>query len=171
MSERKGKVTMGGNPLTLTGQEVKEGDKAPEFKAVTNEMGEFKLSDLKDKTVVISSVPSLDTGVCSKQTQRFNDEAKTMGNDVEVVTVSMDLPFAQKRWIDEHDVKDVTIVSDHKDAEFGEKYGMLLKEPRLLARGVFIVGKDGTIKYHQLVGEISEHPDYDEVLDKLKELQ
>jgi thiol peroxidase len=168
MSDRTGIIMMKGNPLTLTGNEVKVGDKAPDFQTLDAALKPVKLADFKGKVLVISTVPSLDTQICDLETKHFNDEAKKLGDDVSILTVSMDLPFAQKRWADEADVKNVMLASDHKDSSFGTAYGVLIKELRLLARTVFVVGRDGKVKYIQYVKETASEPDYDEVLDAVK---
>lgn len=168
MGERQGVITMKGDPLTLVGNEIKEGDQAPDFTAIANDLTEKKFSSYEGKTRVISSVPSLDTPVCDTQTRRFNEEAAALGDDVEIITISMDLPFAQARWCGQAGVERVTTLSDHRDAEFGENYGMLIKGLRLLARGVFVIDKQGKVQHAQLVKEVTEEPDYDAVLDAVK---
>lgn len=160
-------VAMNGNPLTLTGKEIKVGDKAPDFKAVDNNLTSTALSAFKGKVIVISSVPSLDTPVCDVQTRRFNVEAGKLGGDVTVLTVSMDLPFAQARWCGAAGVSHVTTLSDHKDAEFGLSYGVLIKELRLLARAVFVIDRDGIVRYIQVVDDITHEPDYDACLNAI----
>jgi thioredoxin-dependent peroxiredoxin len=170
MSDKHGAVTMRGNPLTLTGNEVKVGDKAPEFTALDNGMAPAGLKDFAGKVVVLVSVPSLDTPVCDMETRRFNTEAGKLGGDVQILTISMDLPFAQKRWCGDAGVKTVKTLSDHKDASFGLAYGMLIKELRLLARAVFVVDRAGIIKYIQLVKEIGNEPDYSSVLAAVNEI-
>ncbi|MFC1678774.1 thiol peroxidase [Elusimicrobiota bacterium] len=163
-------VTMKGNPLTLSGEGIKPGDKAPDFTALDNGLAPVTLSSFAGKVVVISSVPSLDTPVCDLQTRRFNQEAGKLVGDVVVLTLSMDLPFAQKRWCGAAGVDKVKTLSDHRDASFGLSYGMLIKELRLLARGVFLVDREGVVRYAQLVDEIATEPDYDAVLAELKKL-
>ncbi|HUT52441.1 MAG TPA: thiol peroxidase [bacterium] len=170
MNERKGLVTMGGNPVTLVGGEVKVGSKAPDFTAIDNSLKPMKLSDVKDKVVVLLAVPSLDTPVCSLETARFNREAEKLGPDIKILTVSMDLPFAQKRWCGAEGVTRVRTVSDHRDAEFGLKYGVLMKETRLLARAVFVVDKKGVVRYAELVPEIGKEPNYDAALKAARKL-
>jgi thiol peroxidase len=168
MGERQGIITMKGDPLTLVGNEVKEGDTAPDFTAVANDLSETSFSSYKGKVCVISSVPSLDTPVCDTQTRRFNEEAASLGDDVQILTISMDLPFAQARWCGQAGVERVITLSDHRDAEFGENYGMLIKGLRLLARGVFVVDKQGKITHAQLVKEVTEEPDYSAVLEAVR---
>lgn len=168
MGERAGAVTMKGLPLTLVGSEVSVGDRAPDFEALNNDLQPVRLSQFAGKTVILSSVPSLDTPVCDMETRRFNQEAEKLGEDVVVLTISMDLPFAQKRWCGAAGVTRVITLSDHRDASFGQTYGVLIKELRLLARAVFVVGPDGVIKHSQLVKEITQEPDYAAVLDAVK---
>ena len=170
MQEHEGLVTSGGKPVTLLGNEVKVGDKAPDFTVVDNDMGEATLASYAGKTLVISSVPSLDTSTCSIETARFNHEADKLGDDVKILTISMDLPFAQKRWCAAEGVEAVQTLSDHRDASFGENYGVLIKGIRLLARVIFIVDKDGIVRYKQVVNELSHEPDYEDVLKAVKAL-
>ena len=170
MDERKGAVTMRGNPLTLIGNEVAVGEPAPDFVVLDNGLAPVELSSFRGKICVISSVPSLDTPVCDLETKRFNEEASKLGPDVAVLTISMDLPFAQKRWCAAAGVDAVQTLSDHRDASFGSAYGVLIEELRLLARCVFVVDKEGVIRYMQLVREIAEEPDYDAVLGAVGKL-
>ena len=170
MQERPGLVTMKGNPITLIGAEAKVGDKAPDFEAIDNDLNSINFESFRGKVCIISSVPSLDTPVCDMETRRFNDEAARLGDDVEILTISMDLPFAQKRWCGAAGVDRVQTLSDHRDAAFGQAYGVLIKGLRLLARAVFVVDKEGTIRYVELVKEIASEPDYDSALEAVKEL-
>lgn len=170
MKERKGLVTMLGAPVTLVGEELKVGDKAPDFTAINNDLEQVKFSSYRGKICVISSVPSLDTPVCDLETRRFNEEAGKFSEDIVFLTISMDLPFAQKRWCGSAGVERVITLSDHRDASFGTAYGVLMKEVRLLARAVFVVDKEGTIRYIQLVSEIAKEPDYAPVLEAIKKL-
>ena len=170
MSDKPGAVTMRGNPLTLTGDTVKAGEKAPDFTAIDNSLAPAGLEAFAGKVIVITSVPSLDTPVCDIETRRFNTEAGKLGEGVQVLTLSMDLPFAQKRWCGDAGVKTVKTLSDHKDAGFGMAYGVLIKELRLLARAVFVIDREGVIRYIQLVKEIGNEPDYDAVLNAVKEI-
>ncbi len=170
MQERDGIVTMKGNPITLMGTEPKVGDMAPDFVAVDNDLNPVNFDSFRGKVCIVSSVPSLDTPVCDMETRRFNDEAGRLGDDVEILTISMDLPFAQKRWCGAAGVDRVQTLSDHRDAAFGQAYGVLIKGLRLLARAVFVVDKEGTIRYMELVKEIASEPDYDSVLTAVKEL-
>jgi thiol peroxidase len=171
MQERKGIITMKGKPVTLVGNEVKLGQKAPDFEVVANDMSAVKLSSYRGKVCIITSVPSLDTSVCDIETRRFNEEAGKLGSDVVVLTISMDLPFAQKRWCGAAGVKNVQTLSDHRDASFGKAYGVLIKELRLLARSVFVVDKGGTIRYIQIVNEVASEPDYEAALKAVKGLE
>ncbi len=164
MAERPGAVTINGAPLTLVGNEVKPGDKAPEFEVLDNGLSPVKFSSYLGKTVVLSSVPSLDTPVCDLETRRFNEEAAKLGSDVSILTISMDLPFAQKRWCGAAGVNNVTTLSDHRDASFGLSWGVLIKELRLLARAVFVVDRKGIIRHVDLVNEITHEPDYETIL-------
>lgn len=168
MNERTGVVTMRGNPVTLLGNPVNEGSLAPDFTAVKTDLSPVKLSAYRGKTVVISSVPSLDTPVCDLQTRRFNEEAGKLGENVVVLTLSMDLPFAQKRWCGAAGVDHVIPLSDHRDAEFGQNWGVLIKEFRLLARAVFVVDPKGVVKYAQIVPEIASEPNYAKALAAVK---
>lgn len=170
MTERNGVATFQGNPLTLVGPEIKVGDKAPEFNALANDLSPASLSDYAGTVLVIAAVPSLDTPVCDMEVRRFNAEAAALGDDVKILTLSMDLPFAQGRWCGAAGVDAVQTLSDHKDASFGEAYGVLIKELRLLSRAVFVLGKDGVVEYAQYLGEITEEPDYDAALAAVKKL-
>jgi len=164
------KVTFQQEEVTLLGDEVKVGDKAPNFKVLSNDLKEIGLEDYEGKVKLISVVPSVDTGVCSKQTKRFNDEAEKLDN-VKVLTISMDLPFAQARWRQENDVRNLDLFSDHRDADFGEKYGVLIKELRLLARAIFIVDTNNKVTYVEYVDEVTNHPNYDEALAQAKKAE
>lgn len=168
--ERTGLVAVRGKPLTLVGTPVAVGDAAPSFTAVANDMSPYTFDPAKagGKVYVLSAVPSLDTPTCSTETKRFNEEADKLGDGVAVLTVSMDLPFAQKRWCGAEGIKHLQTVSDFKDRAFGERYGVKIKENGLLARAVFVVGKDGKIAYMQLVPELSKEPKYDDVLAAVK---
>jgi thiol peroxidase len=168
MAERPGAVTFQGNPLTLLGKEVKAGEKAPEFEVLDNGLSPVRLSKYQGKVVIISAVPSLDTPVCDLETRRFNEEAAKLGEGVVVLTISMDLPFAQARWCGAAGVKHVTTLSDHKEASFGLAYGVLIKELRLLSRAVVVVDRKGVIRYVEMVKEITHEPDYDAALEAVK---
>lgn len=167
MKLHKGLTTFKGNPLTLVGEKVNVGQAAPDFQAVANDLSEFRLSGFKGQTVLLISVPSLDTGVCDVETQRFNREAASLKN-VKVVVLSMDLPFAQARWCGATGVKNVQTVSDHRDADFGQAYGMLIKELRLLARSVWVIDANGKVTYKELVSEMTHEPDYAAALDAVR---
>jgi thiol peroxidase len=170
MAERPGIITMKGTPLTLVGPEVQVGEKAPDFEVIATDLSPFKFSSMPGKVTIISSVPSLDTPTCNIETRWFNEEAAKMGPDVAILTISMDLPFAQKRWCGAAGVDRVKTYSDHRDATFGLAYGVLIKELRLLARAVFVVDKDGVLRYTQLVKEMANEPNYDEVLQAIEKL-
>jgi thiol peroxidase len=167
MAERQGLITIQGNPLTLVGDEVKVGNRPPDVELLDNDLNPVKLSSYLGKVLVIASVPSLDTPVCDIETRRFNDEAANLGPDIELVTISMDLPFAQKRWCGVAGVTRVKTLSDHRQADFGMAYGVLIKELRLLARAIFILDREGTVQYVQLVKEVAKEPNYEEVLQTL----
>ena len=170
MAERKGLVTFRGNPLTLVGDEVKIGQKAPDFVAIDNNLAPARFSSYREKTCIISSVISLDTPVCDTQTRKFNEEASRLGPEVVILTLSMDLPFAQKRWCGAAGADRIQTLSDYRDASFGTSYGVLIKELRLLARAVFIVDRKGVLQYQQVVQEVTNEPDYDAVLKELKRI-
>jgi thiol peroxidase len=170
MQERKGVITMHGNPLTLVGQEVKVGQKAPDFTVVNTDLSPVTLSSFAGKVIVISTVPSLDTGVCDVMTRRFNEEAGKLGDDVVVLTISMDLPFAQKRWCGAAGATHVIPLSDYQTADFGLKYGLLIKELRLLTRAVLVIDRDGIVRYVQIVPEIATEPDYEAAIKVVKDL-
>jgi len=170
MNERKGTVTFQGSPLNLLGNEVFTGNEAPDFQALANDLSTIKLSDFRGKVCIISSVPSLDTPVCDTQTRKFNEEAQKLGDDIVVLTVSMDLPFAQKRWCAAAGIENVKTLSDHRDASFGTAFGLLIKELRLLARAVFVIDKQGVIRYIELVPELTNEPNYQAALKAAKQL-
>ena len=168
MAQERKTVTFKGNPITLIGPELKAGDKAPDFKLLANDLSEVTLASSKGKTRLISVVPSLDTPVCDLQTKRFNEEAGKLPKDVVVYTVSVDLPFAQKRWCGASSATNIQTLSDHRETSFGTAYGALIKELRLLARAVFIIGADDKIQYAEYVKEVTQHPNYDAALNALK---
>jgi len=170
MQERSGVITFQGNPLTLQGIELKVGDKMPDVALLANDLSPVQLSSYQGKVCIISVVPSLDTPVCDMQTRKFNEEAGSLDDNVAILTMSMDLPFAQARWCGAAGVEKVTTLSDHRDAAFGEAFGLLIKELRLLARAVLVVDADGTIQYIQLVNEVTEEPDYNAALEAVKKL-
>ncbi len=162
--ERKGAVTMRGNPLTLVGPEIKPGKKAPSFNAIGKGLAPVTLDQFKGKVKIISAVPSLDTPVCDAETRRFNEEAAKLPGGVEILTISMDLPFAQARWCGAAGVDKVTMLSDYKDRDFGEKYGVVMKENGLLARAVFVLDKNDNVTHVEYVKEVANQPDYEAVL-------
>ncbi len=170
MGERPGSVTIHGNPLTLVGDEVAVGQPAPDCELLDTDLQPVKLSAWRGKVLVLTAVPSLDTPVCDIETRRFNDEAANFGPEVEIVTVSMDLPFAQKRWCGAADVERVKTLSDHRAAAFGLAYGILIKELRLLARAIFILDRQGIIRYKQIVPEVTNEPQYEEVIQALQQI-
>lgn len=160
-------VTFKGNPMTLIGNEVKVGDKAPDFTVLANDLSPVTLADTAGKVRLISVVPSIDTGVCDAQTRRFNEEAAKVDN-VEVLTISADLPFAQKRWCAAAGLENVKTLSDHRDFSFAEAYGVGMKELRLLARSVFVIDSSDTVTYAEYVGEGTDHPDYTAAVEAAK---
>lgn len=170
MSERTDVITMKGNPLTLCGDEVKVGDAAADFEVLGNDLSAVKLSDYKGRVVIISAVPSLDTPVCDVQTRKFNEEATSLSDDVVVLTISTDLPFAQSRWCGAAGVENVTTLSDHRDVSFGEAFGVHIKELRLLSRAVFVIDREGVIRYVQIVPELTNEPDYESALEAARSL-
>lgn len=167
--ERPGATTLKGNPMTLVGPELKVGDTAPDFNVVDMTLQAVTLAKTGNKVRVFSVVPSLDTPVCDMQTKRFNDEAAKLPA-VDIYTVSMDLPFAQKRWCTQFAADNIKMVSDHKEASFGSSYGTLIKELRIESRALFVVDKDNKIRYAQYVKEVADHPDYDSALTCAKSL-
>ncbi len=171
MEDTKATVTFEGNPLTLTGDQPKVGEPAPDFEALGNDLSAVKLSDLLGKICVICSVPSLDTPVCDTEVRKFNEQAASLGDDVAVLVISMDLPFAQQRWCGAAGVENVQTLSDHNQANFGNTYGLLIKELRLLARAVFVVDKEGIIRYIEVIEELTNEPDYEAALKAVRELQ
>lgn len=164
-TERTGVVTFAGQPVTLVGPEIRPGQKAPDFELLTTDRKKVHLSDYEGKVKLISVVPSLDTGVCDAQTRRFNEEAAKLGEDVVVLTVSADLPFAQKRWCGAAGVDRVVTLSDHYAMSFGNAYGTHMKEHRLECRAVFVVDKNDVVTYVEYVPEVTQHPNYEAALD------
>lgn len=164
------KVTFGGNEVNLVGKEIKVGDMAPEFKAVNLDLSDFNSKDNLGKVVVYSVVPSIDTGVCSIQTTNFNEEAGKLGDDVRIVTVSVDLPFAQERFCSAKGIENSTIVSDYRWKDFGNKYGFLIDELQLLTRGIVIVDKEGKVAYVEYVPEVTNEVNFDKALEVVKSL-
>ena len=165
--ERPGATTLKGNPLTLLGPELKVGDKAPDFSSVDDSLKAITLAATGTGVRVFSVVPSLDTPVCDMQTKRFNDEAKKQ-TDVTIYTVSMDLPFAQKRWCSAMGVDQVKMISDHREGSFGQSFGTLIKELRIMSRAIFVVDKNNVVRYVEYVKEVGEHPNYDAALAAAK---
>ena len=162
------KVTFKGNPISISGPELKVGDNAPEFKLTDNAMQDLTLAAFAGQTLILSVVPSLDTPVCSVQTKKFNESAAKLGDNIRILTVSLDLPFAQKRWCGAEGVTAVTTASDYKYRSFGESYGAYLPDLGLLARAVFIIGSDKKVKYVQYVTEVASEPDYEQALNAAK---
>jgi thiol peroxidase len=164
-------VTLRGNPLSLGGSEVAVGQAAPDFTVVNNDLQPVTLSEAQGKVIILSAVPSVDTPVCDTETRRFNEEAAKLGEGIEIWTLSMDLPFAQKRWCGAAGVEQVKTLSDFRDRAFAEGYGVLIADGPLAgvtARAVFVVGKDGTLKHVEYVSEIANEPDYDAALNAAK---
>jgi len=158
-----------GNPQTLLGPELKKGDAAPDFKTVDEKMQPVDLAKTGTGVRIFSVIPSLDTPVCDAQTKKFNEEAPGLPG-IEIYTISADLPFAQKRWCSAYGVDRVKMLSDHRDGSFGENYGVMIKDARLLARALFVIGKDNTIQHVEYVSEVANHPDYKSALDVAKSL-
>lgn len=169
MKESSVKVTFAGNPLTLLGNEIKVGDKAPDFIAVGAGLTPVKLSDFEGKTVIIAVYPSIDTNVCAAQNRRFNSEVNQL-NDAVVLSISCDLPFAQSRFCAAEGLVNIKTISDHKDLDFGEKYGFVIKELRLLSRGTVVIDKSGIVRYVEYVPEVTNEPDYEAALSVVKKL-
>ena len=170
MEKRTGVVTFAGNPIALLGKEVKVGDKAPAFTLLDNGLGEKTLADYAGKVKVISVVPSLDTGVCDAQTRWFNQNVSKLGDNVVVLTVSVDLPFAQKRWCGAAGIDQVETLSDHRDLSFGENYGFILEGLRLLSRGIVVIDKDDVVRYVEYVPEVTSAVNFDAAEAATKEL-
>ncbi len=167
--ERPGATTLKGNPLTLIGPELKPGDKAPDFTVVDTALQPVTLAQTAGKVRIFSVVPSLDTPVCDAQTKRFNEAAAGLP-DVDIYTISMDLPFAQKRFCGQFGLDNVKMLSDHRSGSFGENYGTLIKELRIESRAIFVLDKDGVIRHAEYVKEVADHPDYDAALAAVKAL-
>jgi thiol peroxidase len=170
MEEKTGIITFMGNPLTLLGPEIKTGDKAPDFRVVDNDLKPVTLADFKGKIKIISAVPSLDTPVCDTETRRFNLEAANLPANVTVLTVSMDLPFAQKRWCGAAGIDKVITLSDYQDRSFAQTYGVLIKELKLLGRCIFVIDADDTVRYIEIVKEVTREPDYNAALAAVRAL-
>jgi thiol peroxidase len=170
MQEQTGVVTLRGNPVTLVGAPLVEKKAPPDVELLANDLSLVRLSDYKDSICLISSVPSLDTPICDMQTRRFNQEIAHLGDNVRVLTISVDLPFAQKRWCGNSGIDRVITLSDHRETAFGMAYGVLMKEVRLLARAIFIIDASGILQYQQINSEIGTEPDYEAALDALKKI-
>ncbi len=168
MQELTGVITFNGAPLTLEGNQLEPGATAPDFRVYANDLTEKTLADYQGKVLIISSVPSLDTGVCDMETRRFNTEAAKLSDDIQILTISVDLPFAQARWCGAAGVDRLATLSDHKELSFGHAYGVVIKELRLLARSVWVVNKQGEIVYKEIVPEITNEPDYNQALEAAK---
>lgn len=169
IQERSGVVTLAGNPVTLIGSEIHVGDNAPNFEVLANDLSKVTLEDSKGKVRLITCVPSLDTGVCDAQTRKFNEAASNLGN-VEVLTISVDLPFAQNRWCGAVGIERVQTLSDHFKMSFGTAYGTYIKEHRLECRAVFVVDEKDVVQYVEYVSEITEHPNYEAALEAVKSM-
>src|SRR3989338_8255581 len=167
--ERTGGVTFKGNPLTLIGPEITTGQKAPDFQVLAQDLSPVTLASSRGKTRLISVVPSLDTSVCDAQTRRFNQEAAQLPN-VAILTISADLPFAQKRWCGAAGIDKVQVLSDHKETSFATAYGVLIKELRLLSRSIFVIDAGDTVRYVEYVPEGTSHPNYDAALAAARQL-
>ena len=167
--ERPGATTMRGKPLTVVGPELKAGDKAPEFEVVSDSLQPVTLGSTGQAVRIFSVVPSLDTPVCDAQTKRFNEEAAKLPG-VEIYTISMDLPFAQKRWCGAYGVDKVKMLSDHRSGSFGEHYGTLIKDLRIESRAIFVLDPDNNIRHAEYVKEVADHPDYEAALSVVRSL-
>lgn len=171
IASNKTQVMMGEKTVTLEGKLPQLEQMAPRFKVVDDKFNPINLTDFKGKTILISAVPSLDTGVCALQTKRFNSEVSHFSDDVVMLTISTDLPFAQKRFCKVENVENIKVLSDSVWRDFGEKYGLLIEDYGLLARAIFIVDAEGKLKYQELVPNIAQHPNYDTALEALKTIQ
>ncbi len=168
--EKTGMITFKGNPMTLLGPDIKQGDAAPDFQLVANDLSPVGLNDSAGKVRLLTVVPSLDTPVCDSMGRKFNEQAAQLSDDVVVYTISMDLPFAQKRWCGNAGIEKVQTLSDYQERSFGLNYGLLIKELKLLARAVYVVDRDGKVAYREIVNEVTEEPDYDAALAAAKKL-
>lgn len=167
--ERPGATTLRGKPFTLVGPELKAGDAAPDFETVDNSLQPVTLTSTAGSIRIFSVVPSLDTPVCDAQTKRFNEEAAALPG-VDIYTVSMDLPFAQKRWCGAFGIDKVKMISDHREGSFGKSYGTLIKELRIESRAIFVVDKDNVVRHAEYVSEVADHPNYESALSVAKSL-
>ena len=169
MEKRKDLITMGGNGVTLIGEEIKVGDKAPDFTALKSDLSPYSLKDAGEGVKIISVVPSLDTGVCELQTINFNEQAAKL-EGVTILTLSVDLPFAQGRFCSANSIDKVVTLSDHRDLSFGMNYGFVIEELRLLARGIVILDKNNIVQYVEYVKEATDHPNYDKAIEEVSKL-
>ena len=170
MEAQNRSISWRGTPFNLSGNEIKVGDPAPDCELVANDLSLVRLSSYQGKIRIISALPSLDTPTCDMETRKFNDMAANLHADTVIMTVSMDLPFAQKRWCGAAGVDKVITLSDHLKGEFGIAYGVMIEQRRLLARAVFLVDRNGVVRHAELVGELANEPDYDTIFKKLTEL-
>lgn len=170
LEKREGIVTFAGNPVVLLGKEVKVGEKAPDFEVVDENLQAKKLSDFAGKTIILSVFPSVDTGVCATQNRTFNKEAAELSDDIVILGISNDLPFAQKRFCGAEGIDKVIMLSDYQQVDFGTKYGFLIGGLRLLARGTVVIDKNGIVKHSEIVPEVTHEPNYEEALKVAKSL-
>ena len=170
MAEEVGTVTMKGNPLTLVGNKVEVGDQVPRFQVIGNDLSTVECESYAGQVCIVLSVPSMDTPVCDTEVRKFNEAASKLSSDITILAISMDLPFAQSRFCGAASIDRVQTLSDYRDASFGNAFGVLIKELRLLARAVFVIDKEGKIRYIQVVKEITEEPDYEAALNAVKNL-
>ena len=168
--ERPGLIKFGSREVTVLGEDITVGQQAPEFTVTAQDWSAFRgLGDTAGKVRIIAAVPSLDTPVCARETRRFNEAAASLGEDIAILVISMDLPFAQARWCGAEGIEQVTVLSDHKDADFGPKYGTLLKEVRLLRRAVFVLDRGGKVVYADYMPALGDEPDYEAVLQAARQ--
>jgi len=170
LGERHGAVTFKGVPQTVLGRPLQAGDRFPSVTLVAPDLSSVDLQSFEGQTRLVSVVPSLDTGICDAQTRRFNDEAEKFGDQLKVITVSADIPFAQRRWVKEAEVKNITVLSDHQSMAFGDATGTHIRELRLNQRSIFVVDKNNVVAYVEYVPEVSQHPDYDAALEAARKL-
>jgi len=170
MEKNQVKVTFKGGPVTLMGAEIKVGNKAPDFKVLGGGLNPVKLSDFKDKTVILSLFPSIDTPVCATQNRTFNKEAANLSDNIVILGISNDLPFALSRFCGAEGIDKVKTLSDYKDLDFSSKYGFLIQELRLLARGIVVIDKTGIVRHVEYCSEVTNEPDYMKALDVAKKL-
>jgi thiol peroxidase len=170
MQEREGAVSFQGTPLTLRGNVLKVGDAAPDFEALDNTMAPLRLAAFKERLRIVASVPSVDTVLCDQEARRLNKMAHELAEDVVILPISMDLPFALERWCGVSHVRDIYTLSDHRKAEFGKKYGVLIKELRLLSRAIFVIDEADVLRHIEYVPELAQHPDYEAVIDAIRRI-